>query len=354
MAIVAFFNGRKNKKGEKLTYKTLGSVRRLINYILQESKTRDELMGGIYCNPKTAFDEFVLTKAIHNKLPEGPVSKSEEVIHFTQSFKIEEITPELAKDIADKLLTHKLFEGFQIVYAVHTDQKHIHTHFAINSVNYETGLRWHISKYDLQKIKDWSNELCRENNLSVLPKMEQQRIPKVKMENRLHEHVSKGEYRAAKEGRSWKTETLYAGMAARKVSRSRDEFIEIMNKFGYQVRWEESRKDITYTNSDGKKINSDKLGYPAKNFTPLTKESLEKQFALNRQVETNHNTSIQIGQERLRNQLFKMADTLAKNSSDPYPFQNSDSLKPYFIDGQALKDKIIESEKGKGLDWEKD
>ncbi len=354
MAIIAFFNRRKNKKGEKLTYKTLGSVRRLINYILQESKTREELMGGLLCNPKTAFEEFVLTKAIYGKLPEGGISKSEEVIHFTQSFKIEEITPELAKEIADKLLTHKLFEGFQIVYAVHTDQKHIHTHFAINSVNYETGLRWHISKNDLQGIKDWSNELCRENNLSILPKMERNRIPKSRTENRLHEPVLHGEYRAIKDGRSWKAETLYTGMATKRVSRNREEFIDLMKQFGYEVRWEDSRKDITFTNWEGKKINSDKLGFPSRNFTPLTKEALEKQFAINRQVEENKNHSIQVEQSMLRSQLFKLANTLTHDYNNQYPFQNNEAFKPFYVEGQALRDRAIESQKGKGLDWERE
>lgn len=353
MAIIKFINKRENKKGEKITYKTLGSVRRLINYILRDDKTRKDLMGGIFCNPHSAYDEFILTKAMHGKLPVDTVSKSEEVIHFTQSFKVEEITPELAKEIADKLLTHKLFEGFQVVYAVHLDQRHIHTHFAINSVNYENGLRWHISKNDLQSIKDWSNELCIENNLSVLPKMERNRNAKIKPENRLSDPVSYGEYRAKNEGRSWKAEVLHAGMAVRKVARNREEFIELMNKIGYQVRWEDTRKDITFTNHDGKKINSDKLGFPAKNFTPLTKESLEKQFAINRQVEENKNTSIQMEQDQLRHQILKLADSLTKDAN-PYPFQNDSALKPYHVDGQALKDRIKEAEKGKGFDWEQE
>ena len=68
---------------------------------------------------------------------------------------------------------------------------------------------------------------------------------------------------------------------------SRDSFISLMEKFGYKVRWVDNRKDITYTTPQGKKINSDKLGVKEKNFFPLTKEALEKQFALNRQVKQN-------------------------------------------------------------------
>ncbi len=350
MASIEFISGKKNPNGERTTYKTLGSVRRLIQYILREDKTLDYLKGGIYCNPDTAYDEFILTKAIHNKLPVTPISKSNQVAHFVQSFDAEELTPELAKKIADELLEFKLFDGFQIVYAVHIDTKHIHTHFAINSVNYKDGLRWHISKNDLQKIKDYSDELCRKYNLSVIPKKEKIN----QRDNRMNRHMSSGEYRARREGRSWKAETLYAGLAAKKVAKNQEDFIGIMNSFGYQVRWEEARKDITYTNHAGKKINSDKLGFPDRNYTPLTKESLEKQFAINRQVAENKNTTVLVEQEQLRHNLLKFANSLTYDNTNSYPFQNSDILKQYNLEGQALKDKIIELEKGKGIDWERD
>lgn len=356
MAIIKFINRNENRHGKKVEYKTLGSVKRLIDYILREDKTNDLLKGGIYCNPDTAYDEFILTKSIHGKLPDGPISKSEEAIHFTQSFKVEELTPELAKKIADELLTHELFKGFQVVYAVHTDQKHIHTHFVINSVNHDDGKRWHISKNDLQAIKDKSNELCREYNLSVLPKMERNRLKgqNTRKENidRLHEPITQGEYRARRERRSWKVETLYTGMAAREIAKSKEEFIEIMNSFGYSVRWEDSRKDITYTNSDGKKINSDKLGFPDKNFTPLTKEELEKQFALNKQMIRNKNSTVILSQEQLSHQILKLAKTLSYNEN-PYPFQSGMNTGSS-DQGQELRDRIKELQKGSGIHWNKE
>ena len=40
--------------------------------------------------------------------------------------------------------------GFQVVYAVHKCEKGIHLHFAVNSVNYRTGLMFHISKSDYE------------------------------------------------------------------------------------------------------------------------------------------------------------------------------------------------------------
>ncbi len=349
MAAIEFISGKKNKEGKRITYKTLSSVKRLINYILREDKTRDYLKGGILCNADTAYEEFILTKAIHDKLPTEKLSRSNQVFHFVQSFKEEEVTPELAKKIADELLEFDLFKGFQVVYATHVDKKHIHTHFAINSVNYGNGLRWHISNYDLKKLKDYSDEICRKYNLTIIPEKEKLN----RKENRLSHHISSGEYRARKDGRSWKAETLYAGLAAKKIAKDREEFIQIMQSFGYKIRWEDTRKDITFTNAAGKKINSDKLGYPDRNYTPLTKAALEKQFAINRQVAENKNTTVLVEQEQLREQLLKLAKDLSYDNN-PYPFSNSTALTGLNLEGQELIDKMKEAEKGKGLDWERD
>jgi hypothetical protein len=130
--------------------------------------------------------------------------------------------------------------------------------------------------------------------------------------------MSSGEYRAKREGSSWKAEILHAGLAAKKVARNQDEFIGIMNSFGYQVRWEETRKVITYTTPAGKKISSDKLGFPDRNYTPLAKKALEKQFAINRQVEGTHNITILGEQEQLRHYLLKLANSLTHDNTNPY------------------------------------
>ncbi len=53
-----------------------------------------------------------------------------------------------------------------------------------------------------------------------------------------------------------------------------------MNDLGYQVRWVDNRKNITFTlPPNGRKCNNDKL-HPSKNFT---KEALLKKFELNKQ-----------------------------------------------------------------------
>lgn len=340
MAIIKFVD--KNERGNKVEYKSLGSVKRLINYIYREDKTLEHLKGGVYCNPDSAFDEFVLTKSIYNKCPktEGEITKNRQAMHLVQSFKKGEVTHELAKKIADEFVTHNEFNGFQIAYAVHIDKAHIHTHFVINTVNYETGYNWHKPPDIIPRLQKWNDELCRKYNLSITQKNK--------------EYLKESEKRAIREGRSWKAETLHCGLECRKVAKSREEYIKLMGKFGYKVRWVDTRKDITYTTPQGKKINSDKLGVKEKNFFPLTKEALEKQFALNRQVKQNHNKSAVKAQEQLGRSLIQFAERIAKeNGYRDYPFQQQWNNYGK-LEGEALKERLNELAKGQGFDWEQE
>lgn len=341
MAIIEFISGKKRPDGTKITYKSLGSLKRLINYIQREDKTCENSMGGIYCNPETAYDEFVLTKEIYGKCPktEGEIG-GRQAIHFVQGFEGWEVTPEQAREIAYEFLKHEHFKGFQVTFAVHTDTDNIHTHFVLNPVNYETGEGWHKDRNMIPELQRWNDELCREHGLGITQKKK--------------DHVKSGEYRAAKKGQSWKAETLHCGLECRKVAASREEFISLMEKFGYKIRWEDSRKDITYTTPQGKKVNSDKLGYPKRGYTPLTKESLEKQFALNRQIRNNQAKSIQKTHEALKKDLLRFAERIAKeNGYRDYPFQqqwhNHEKL-----EGEALKERLNELAKGQGFDWEQE
>ncbi|EIU4568852.1 relaxase/mobilization nuclease domain-containing protein [Campylobacter jejuni] len=55
------------------------------------------------------------------------------------------LTPEQAHKNAVELAEHtKAWKGHEVLIATHIDKGHIHTHFIVNSVNYENGhkLQW--------------------------------------------------------------------------------------------------------------------------------------------------------------------------------------------------------------------
>ena len=143
--------------------KTKSNLKKLMNYITQPAKTRPDLVGGFNCDWEQAFNEFNDVKMEFDK-EDGIQAR-----HMVMSFDVnDDVTVELAKQIGDELLQHKLFENFQVVYAVHKDKDHVHIHFCINSVNLENGKRWHQTSADLKSLKIRSNDLCRKYNLSEI------------------------------------------------------------------------------------------------------------------------------------------------------------------------------------------
>lgn len=238
--------------------KTKTNLKKLINYITQPAKTRPDLVGGCNCDWSRSYHDFMEIKAEFDQ-EDGIQGK-----HMVMSFDIkDDVTVELAKQIADELLQHKIFDGFQVLYAVHKDKEHIHTHFLINSVNMKTGKRWHQTAVDLQNLKIKSNEVCRKYHLSEI-KLNQDKGYKTNAEsqNRFE---------------SWKYELYLAAVNAARRSLSREDFKNLMDKIGYGVSWEDDKKYITFTTPGGKKCRNRKM-YPRDKFT---KEALQRHFDYN-------------------------------------------------------------------------
>lgn len=320
---------------EKLLEENKGS--RAINYITKGNKTSAHLITGINCtsNPDTVFDEMMITKYLYNK------TDGRQFIHFTHSYSSEELdlSPELAHEISLKLVNQERFEGFQILVSTHVDKEHIHSHFIINTVNEETGLKWQQSNKELEDLKKYSNELCKDYGLKYsFPS------PEKKEQS---ESMSSGEYRAKEKNQSWKTEAFYTINDCRKTAISKEDFINKLENLGYKVRWEDSRKNITFTLPNGRKLNNDKL-HPPKNFT---KEALLKKFDLNKQYQDITKKYILEKQFDARQEL--VLQTIKKLEDNPHE-GHKDYPRSYIESKQALKELMIEKAKGEGLDWEKE
>jgi len=312
MAVIEFING---------SNKTYGAMKRVIDYIKNPAKTEPHLIGGHNCDINNAYHQFILTKRNYNK------ETGRQYIHFTQSFApYDKVTPEDVKAIADELVQMEVFKGFQIAYAVHIDKEHLHTHFVVNTVNEETGLKWKQSAEELQAFKDYSDDLCRKRGLIIT-------------NGNKGSHINRGEYRTKDKGQSWKYELFLAVKKVKWCSRSKDEFIANMNKLGYQVDWTDTRKYITFTSPDGKKCRNRKL-YPPEHFT---KEALLKAFDLNNQ---------KADEWKVKNQMEMLLSAIQLiKSNDHYDMGKKYPLTT--LEGESLKDEIAELKKGKGLDWDK-
>ncbi len=133
-----------------------------VGYILNEEKTDALLTIHLNCDPGREVREMLDTKQAYGK------KEGVQYYHVIQSFKPGEVTPELALEIAREFAEEHL-PGFEAVIAVHVDREHIHAHTIFNSVNAETGRKYHSNARSYySQIRATSDRLCREHGLSVI------------------------------------------------------------------------------------------------------------------------------------------------------------------------------------------
>ena len=103
----------------------------------------------------------------------------------------ENITPEKAHKVALELA--RQWKDYELIVSTHTDAAHIHSHFIINSVSFETGKKLHFVKEDLTQLRTLSDEICLQHGLSICQPKQQQTSG-----------IRQAEYHAAMRGESWK------------------------------------------------------------------------------------------------------------------------------------------------------
>ena len=256
MPIIHFINNKTQ---------TAGGMRNVLNYVSRKEKTVSEdkrFVTGVNCSPETALDEMTATKNLYHK-HDGRL-----YYHLVQSFPSGyEIEPELAHKIAVEF-AEKAFNKYEVVVATHIDREHIHSHFVFNSVSFEDGKKYHSNKETVEELMKLSDEICQKYGVHVLD------APKKKM-NR--DYLSDREYRSAKKGESFKWELMNVINQVMKQAKSRKQFCYLMKQQGYDVRWEDNRKYITYTCPNGRRCRDNKL-----HGERYRKENMEYEFKARR------------------------------------------------------------------------
>ena len=108
-----------------------------IHYVLNGDKTNEQILTAyLNCDPGHACRQMLDTKRAMGK------TDGVQYYHIIQSFKPGEVTPELALEIAREFAAEHL-PGYQAVIGVHVDKEHIHAHTIFNSVNADTGEKYH-------------------------------------------------------------------------------------------------------------------------------------------------------------------------------------------------------------------
>lgn len=258
---MATFTAIKNRGGGR------GALAGVLWYTQQEEKTLWEgqrLVSGWNCIAQSALSEMQLTKERFRK------TDGRQYYHFVQSFaETDDLTPQEALAIGLELAQRE-FPDFEVLVATHIDTDILHSHLIVNSVSFRDGRKLHQSAADLQAHRVVNDEICAAHHLSILPPPQKQ-VKEKRMGTR--------EYRSAVKGESWKFCLLNAIDQCMRFAASKEEFISLMESEGYQVRWTDSRKNITYTTPQGMKCRDDRL-----HDVKYMKEVMEREFRIRAEI----------------------------------------------------------------------
>ena len=147
----------------KYTEADLQAMVDVMEYATNKDKTEQRFfVTGVNCDPTTARDEMMISKAQWND--------TSEIVcyHGFQSFKSGEVTPEQAHEVGVRLAERMWGDRFQVIVATHLNTECLHNHFVVNSVSFADGKHYHDNKANLRLLRQRSDELCREYALSVI------------------------------------------------------------------------------------------------------------------------------------------------------------------------------------------
>ena len=258
---MATFTAIKNRGGGR------GALGGVLRYTQQDEKTLWEgqrLVSGWNCTAQSARSEMQLTKERFRK------TDGRQYYHFVQSFsEQDDLTPQKARTIALELAQRE-FPDFEALVATHIDTDFLHSHLIVNSVSFRDGRKLHQSATDLQAHRLSNDKICVAHHLSILPPPQKQ-VQQKRMGTR--------EYRSAAKGESWKFRLINTIDQCMRYASTKDEFISLMESEGYQVRWTDGRKNITYTTPQGMRCRDDRL-----HESKYTKEVIEREFRIRAEI----------------------------------------------------------------------
>ena len=273
------------------------AMRAVINYCMQEYKTFDKqtkrnLIGGVNCDGANSFREFMATKKIYGK------DNGFFFYHYAQSFSPKEkITPEQAHEIALEF-AEKAWSGHEVLVTTHCDREHIHSHFVINSVGFESGMKLRQSPSTLKHLRKLSDEICIAHGFSVLQPYQGGR-----------KSMSSREYRTRLRGNSWKEKLAKDIDTAMSYSGIKDEFIRNMSILGYHMIWTDERKYLTFHCPNGKSCRDIKLHDEKYLKENIERELLQREFPDGEKLPTGWETSRELYEQHLRERAQSKAET---------------------------------------------
>lgn len=204
------------------------TLKKAIDYICNGDKTDDEIYVTTHlCSRENAHKEFELTKKQFS-------SRTKTLAHhLIQSFVPEEVSFEEAHQVGIELC-EKILEGkYEYVLATHIDKDHIHNHIIFNSIDVNEGKVYHSYYGSYMNIRNQSDKLCKEHNLSIIDQETQKEINEIKR----RKFVNWYDWNEDKKGSSYKSRLQFDIDRTIKHSINWQDFLSKMESCGYEIKF---------------------------------------------------------------------------------------------------------------------
>ncbi len=203
------------------------TLKKAIDYICNGDKTDDEIYVTTHlCSRENAYKEFELTKKQFN-------SRTKTLAHhLIQSFVPEEVSFEEAHQVGIELCDKILGGKYEYVLATHIDKDHIHNHIIFNSIDVNEGKVYHSYYGSYMNIRNQSDRLCKEHNLSVIDQETQREINEIKR----RKYVNWYDWNEDKKGSSYKSMLQFDIDRTIKQSINWQDFLSKMKSCGYEIK----------------------------------------------------------------------------------------------------------------------
>ena len=204
----------------------LHAIDGVIQYTVNDVKTEKRAyVSCLNCTSEDlAAEEFLQTKLLWENKPGSLKTSGRLCYHAYQSFKPGEVDADTAHQIGVALAEELWGDRFQVVIATHLNTDHIHNHFVINSVSNIDGRKFHSGAKDLVLLRETSDRLCKEHQLSVI-------------KNPGGKGKSYAEWSAEKNGKPTYQSIAKADIdRAIMASTTMRDFYRVMEQMGYQLK----------------------------------------------------------------------------------------------------------------------
>lgn len=327
---------------------------RTLEYAANAEKTDQRMyVTALNCPLETACQSMMETKRRFGKL------KGNVAYHGYQSFRPGELTPETCHEIGIET-ARRMWPDYEVVVTTHLNTDSVHNHFVVNSVSYKTGEKFQNKIRDHVRLRELSDALCQDYELSVLNK------------SKIYQS-EKGAYWVHKAGKLTHRDILKQDVEECLAYVYRmDDFLQRLRQKGYTIVRGDSYEHISVKAPDwSRAVRLDSIDYPVNKIQSILRDHLDDNhflivynshlppkrrplplLSLERQLDYNITHAKETGTVLLDLVFYLVLRLLGLTQDEKARRQDIQPLSPSMRMEVAKLDQIIEEQKlltGKGI-----